>query len=322
VASDAKLSPEVVKGLSTLLSHLVETQPERQELIELSFGDHSIKSGVDFEGAATTFLVNLMSYLYSFGEIDGKNALVIFAEAASEKVGDDKKEKLYLLLGQFGYERPQSQHRHVRSSKMSMTLNSSFETMTSNERRLLSLFDVGFYGTNLVNALDLVLGDDGGFDDYPDDTEAIVSLIQDCSSILFSAEANEALFEQTTSLLYWLFKHEYTSENLPSRSGSAIPIAKKIERSILNIEYKLSKKELAAFVIGQILGTWYFKDRKLSELTRIQLVNAVKILNSTDDSLISDINKQIDLFREDDFVTPDPVLVVRLLVRNLIMFLD
>jgi hypothetical protein len=142
VSSGLKLSPEIIKSLSNSLSHLVENPPQRQELLRLSFGTHQIISGVSLEGASTTFLVNLISYLYGFGEIDGKNALVKFIETASEKVGDDKKEELYIQLGQLGYEKSQSQHKYMHLTQMSMTLNSSFSTMTSNERRLLSLFDI------------------------------------------------------------------------------------------------------------------------------------------------------------------------------------
>jgi hypothetical protein len=179
---------------------------------------------------------------------------------------------------------------------------------------------IGFYGTNLVAAWEMIeIAAAISFDHehLPD----IIELIRTCGLLLLSKDEYENLNQLSKKFLYYLYEHEYPSDESYGLQDTLVPIAKKIERIVLRLVYSLSKKEAAAFVLGDILGLWYFTHRKLPDQTRIRLLETLYILSS-DEKLLKQVEDQIDSYREDAFPMTDPVKAVYGMVRHLIMFAD
>jgi WD40 repeat protein len=85
-----------------LLTPLMSSEADRRALIVLTFVDHPLIERIDFTGATSAFLPNLIDTLHQFGKLeDGRPALWAVLEVAREQVGLDQKHRIDALRPSF-----------------------------------------------------------------------------------------------------------------------------------------------------------------------------------------------------------------------------
>lgn len=85
-----------------LLTPLMSSEADRRALIILTFVDHPLIERIDFTGATSAFLPNLIDTLHQFGKLDdGRPALWAVLEVAREQVGLDQKHRIDALRPSF-----------------------------------------------------------------------------------------------------------------------------------------------------------------------------------------------------------------------------
>ncbi|MBN1286675.1 MAG: formylglycine-generating enzyme family protein [Anaerolineae bacterium] len=94
----AGLTRQTMRAIAKLLIPLMQSEPDARAILRVALGDAPVIDRIDFRGAPSTYVINLIQTLVDHGEIEpGVPALWAVLDAAQAQLGADKQARIAAL---------------------------------------------------------------------------------------------------------------------------------------------------------------------------------------------------------------------------------